>query len=671
MREKTWKIPYCQSPAPKIFLDAGFGPLLSQLMAIRGISSLEDARSLISGGAEQLFDAGLILNMDVAAKRILDAISSGEKVAVFGDYDVDGITATCVVSDYLRSRGLVCFPYIPDRSEEGYGLNQSAVKQLSDKGVTLIITVDCGITAKQEAEFARSLGMDIIITDHHEYSEAAYPAAAVAVIDTKQPGDTYPNRYLAGVGVALKLVCAVDGNEAQMIARYADLVAIGTVADVMPLIGENRYLVKRGLASIDNAPRPGIAAMLRESSMESKKLTASSIGFSLAPRLNAAGRVGTPITAAKLLMTDDPDEAASLASSLCRLNAMRQSIELNIWESAAKALESAPPTGPIVLSGDSWHQGVIGIAASRLSDQYCLPAIMICLNGDIGKGSCRSYGGFNLFEALSACKEHLIGFGGHALAAGLNIKREKIDDFRKALNEYYAAHAPEPVPDVMCDMLITDPAMLSIDNVRSLDRLEPFGNANPKPLMCVSDVLLESLSAVGSGKHLKMRVKLGSQTFDAIFFSHTAEELGISEGMRVDIAFNPSINDYHGHVSVQFVVSAVRPHDPYELCSLILSKNRDALRSALKYRPDRNDFVQLWKGIRYGSFRTAKDVAGIISQRVPGMSPEKFALCIAVLHEAGLLKGEGGSVFDSAPASIDGKADLDATETMHVLNSLK
>ena len=462
MKLQDWKIPYTRPEYPAELRQAGCGPLLSAVLALRGIRTVTDARALLDGGLACLHDPLLMAGMPEAVERIRRAFANRESVAVYGDYDVDGITATCLVTDYLQSKGLHCVGYIPDRNEEGYGLNCAALDSLRREGVTLLITVDCGITAVEEAAYTRKIGLDMIVTDHHECKEGALPDA-LAVIDCKQEGNRYPNPDLAGVGVAMKLVCACEQDDEAVLRRYADLVAVGTVADVMPLVGENRYLVRRGLEMLAANPRPGFAAMLREAGVDPARITASSIGFSLAPRLNAAGRLGQATKAADLLMATRPEEAAALAAELCELNRQRQSIETEIWKDALSKLEGKKPDGPIVLASDRWHQGVIGIAASRLAEQFSLPAIMVCLSGDHGKGSCRSYGGFNLFEALSACSRHLLGFGGHALAAGMTIRSDKLPEFRRALTEYYKANKPEAVPEVDCDLLIRDAGLLTLD----------------------------------------------------------------------------------------------------------------------------------------------------------------------------------------------------------------
>ncbi len=667
MKNKDWKIPYARPFVPHDLVRAGYPPLLCQVLALRGIKSAKEAEILLGGGEDELYDPMLILDMDKARARILRAIEEGEAVSVYGDYDVDGITSTCLVSDYLSSKGLVCHPYIPDRNDEGYGLNKAALKNLSEKGVTLVITVDCGITAVEEAQYAKSLGIDMVITDHHECKPDALPDV-VALIDCKRDGDNYPNKDLSGVGVALKLVCACEGDSRRILDRYADLVAIGTIADVMPLVGENRFLVRYGLRRIVESPRPGIAAMLKESSVDIKKLTASTVGFSLAPRLNAAGRLGQTVTAAKLIMSQDEHSAAAYAHELCELNRQRQNIELEIWKQANELMRDQKPDGPIVLASDSWHQGVIGIAASRLAEQYSLPAIIVCLNGDIGKGSCRSYGGFNLFEALSACSEHLIGFGGHALAAGLNIHREKLDDFRQALKDYYRSNRPAPAPEVSCDLLVTDPTLLSLENVRSLDLLEPYGNANQKPLLCLSGVLLEALNEVGGGRHLRMRIRLGASHFECIFFSHNAADSGVREGDIIDLAFTPQINEFRGNTSVQLVVSAVRRHDPSALCASILEGDESVEWAAAGYCPRRSDFVKLWRSMPE-SFTVGQNIEEILGQCLNGMEPEKYCLCLMVLRETGLLASADGSIYASRCAQISGKADLEATRLIRSLRS--
>ena len=362
MSESIWKIPYTK-PDSQALEQAGIPRLLAEVLASRGIVSPSQAHALYSAGEASLLDPLGMLGMKEARDRVLLAIERKERVTVYGDYDVDGITSTCLLTDYLRSCGVDCRWYIPDRNDEGYGLNSAALQKLREEGCTLVISVDCGVTATEEAVFARSLGLDLVITDHHECKNGSIPDAC-AVVDPKRPDDTYANPHLAGVGVAFKLVSACSGDQLAMLERYADLVAVGTVADVMPLTGENRYLVQRGLQKLETAPRPGFYAIMNEPGTLPRKPNAGFIGFTLAPRLNAAGRLGQTGKAEELMLTEDPAEAARLTAELGELNRQRQKIENDIWRDAQKQLRSEPPEGPIVLAAEGWHQGVIGIAAS-------------------------------------------------------------------------------------------------------------------------------------------------------------------------------------------------------------------------------------------------------------------------------------------------------------------
>ena len=672
MKYERWQIPAAQDGAVDALMDAGYPYLVSSVLASRGVQTSEQAAEALERERTLAYSPFLMKDMEQAAARIRLALERGEKLAVFGDYDVDGITSTCLLTDYLRSRGADVTMHIPRRIEEGYGLGCDAIRALSESGVTLIVTVDCGITGVEETAYAATLGVDLVITDHHECKEQL--PAAVAVVDPHRPDCPYPFKHLAGVGVALKLVLALgEGREDALFARYCTLAAIGTIADVMRMEGENRTIVQCGLDSIDRSDFTGLHALLREAGLTSRPISSIQIGFVLAPRINAAGRMGRAELAAELLLTDDPIRAEKLARELCELNRERQSVEQDIFRRAIEQMEHLPESerSALVLSSEDWHQGVVGIVASRLSEKFSCPSFMIHLSGGSGKGSCRSYGGFNLFEALSACAKHLTGFGGHALAAGLNISRGEVGAFRAALAEYYRENRPAAEPEVHCDLLISDPAMLSIDSVRSLDQLEPYGNANPRPTLCVFGAELESADAVGGGRHLRMRVRLRKERFEAIFFSHTAAELGLREGELVDLAFTPQINEFRGHVSVQFVVSEARPHDGAELCAAILAGDEQPLYAAAPFCPDRADFVRIWRGIQHRGFTAADDAAGIIAQTPHGMEPERFCICLMVLLEVGLLSpGSSGGIFGAVPQTITGKADLEGSRLIRLLRSI-
>lgn len=662
MKYSDWRIP-CAAPfVPQGLIDAGFTPLLAAVLALRGLSAPEDANAFLRGGDELLLDPMLMRGMAEAVSRIRRAIENRETIAVYGDYDVDGITATCLLTDWLCCKGAECVSYIPDRIGEGYGLNCEAIESLGRKGVKLIITVDCGITAYNEAEFARSIGIDLIITDHHECRDITLPNA-VAVIDPKQAQCTYPNKDLAGVGVALKLACAVDGDSRKIIKKYADIAAVGTIADVVPLRGENRYIVRTGLRNLENNARPGLAALIREAGVEERKMNASTIGFSIAPRLNAAGRLGCVPIALNLLMTHDKSKASALASELCDLNRRRQTLENDIWTDALSMMKDHPANVPVVLSSDKWHQGVIGIAASKLAEQYSLPTVMICMDGDKGKGSCRSYGNFNLFDALSACSEHLEGFGGHALAAGLNVRKDKLADFTKAFSEYYLNNRPDELPMLNCDLLIANPDMLDMEGVESLEQLEPFGSGNPKPTMCICGAEIEKIMPIGGGKHLRINVRYGGESFECVFFGHTEEDIRLKEGDIADLAFTPQINEFRLRRTVQLQISEMRRHDPRFLCDRIMSSEED-LPTDMVYAhcPDRLAFTLAWRRIKALGGIVAEDVDGVLRQCPQGLEPEQFCICICVFCELGLMERKNGSAYGASIVNDGAKVRLEDSE---------
>lgn len=560
MKYANWKVPSGPPEIPQPLLAQGCTPLLAAVLHLRGLSDPEAARRFLSGGAELLTDPLALTDMVEAVRRLSLALARGEHVAVYGDYDVDGITAACLLTDYLRGRGLRCDLYIPDRLTEGYGLNAGAIRRLRDRGVTLLVTVDCGVTNLEEAAYAASLGMDLIVTDHHECRETLPDAAAV--VDPKRPDGGSGGQLLAGVGVAFKLVCAMDGDAGRMLDRYGDLVAAGTVADVMPLAGENRFIIRYGLQKMAAGTcRPGFTALLEETGAADKRPTAATIGFSLAPRINAAGRLGETEAAVELLMTEDRRRASELARALCQKNRERQELETRIWDQAKGMLGPERPRDPIVLAAEGWHPGVIGIVASRLTDAFSVPAVMICLDGETGKGSCRSTGGFNLYEALTECAGCLEGFGGHAMAAGLTVRRDRVEELRRQLRRYYREHPAQGGAALEADVLVSDPVLLDMANVESLDWLEPCGNANSRPLLYMEAAVVDTIAPIGGGRHLRLKVSKFGQTFDCVFFSRKKEELGVWEGQAADMVFAPQINEFRSQRNVQLVITDLRPHE--------------------------------------------------------------------------------------------------------------
>lgn len=669
MSGKQWEIPY--RPITAADYNGPHPPLLEAVLALRGIGP-EDAETFLHPSVKQLGDPMALKDMPQAVERIRRAVRDGETVAVYGDYDVDGITSLCLLVSYLRSTGLTCLSYIPDRLEEGYGVNLHAIDRFKEAGVSLIVTVDCGVTAMEEAAHARALGIDMVITDHHECRGLDLPDA-VAVVNPKREDCTYPYDALAGCGVAFKLVCALSGDPEEMLRRYADLVAMGTVADMMPLTGENRFLVHAGLTKLIHAPRPGLAALIEKVISPGKELTASSISFSLAPRINAAGRMGRSDFAVKLMMTEDRAEASETAQTLCDLNVQRQAIEQEIWNEAVEMADRQPADTPLILASDHWHKGIVGITASRLAEKYSVPSIMICLDGEEGKGSCRSYGDFDLFAALSACSEYLTGFGGHALAAGLSIGKDQLEAFRAALREYYL-RVPKPgAPSLKCDLLVGDAALLTARDVEALEQMEPFGNGNAKPLLCMTGASLESVIPIGGGKHLRLKLRKGGVTFDCVYFAHSAEDLGLRAGDRVDAAFFPQMNHYRDQHTVQLLISDLRKTDDLPLCRRLMEGEIPAPIERADLVPGRKDLAAVWRQLEAaGSLDiTPEDVARLAPERV---HPGKFCVCLRVFREVGLISAdrEDGhyriQVLPRAPGQA--KADLNSSPFLQFLKQV-
>ena len=588
--------------------EAGYPRLLSAVLASRGVGTPEEAALFLDRDRSLSWSPMRMRDMDRAVARIETAIAAGERIAVFGDYDVDGITATVLLVDYLRSRGAACEKYIPRRVEDGYGLGREPLRTLRERGVSLVITVDCGITGVEEARYAREIGLDLVITDHHECKDTL--PEAVAVVDPRRPDCPYPFKHLAGGGVALKLVLALgEQREEALFARYCTLAAIGTVADVMQMSGENRTIVHRGLEAIGNTDFLGLKALLRETGLTDRAVTSTQIGFVLSPRINAAGRMGEAELAADLLLTGDPERAEELARQLCELNRERQLVEQEIFAQAVEQIPALPPDerSALVLSSEVWHQGVVGIVASRLSEKYSCPSFMIHLQNGVGKGSCRSYGGFNLFAALESCSDLLLDFGGHELAAGFNIREEDIPTFRRRMNRCVRGFSggERPVPSLAVDAVVEQPDDISLEEVEELSRLEPYGSGNERPVFALLGVKVDALQNVGQNRHLKLRLEKGGRRFDAIFFSTTASDCGVAVGMRVDAAFHLQINEFRGSSSVQLQLIDLRPalgpsvreRECLELVGRLVSGGALTEREAIRLLPRREQFVSLWRAI--------------------------------------------------------------------------
>ncbi len=655
MKFQKWHIADPHPEAAARLTAAGYPCLVSAVLASRGIGTAEEAAAFLEHEQRLTYSPFLMADMDKAVARVQQALAAHEKIAVFGDYDVDGITATCILVDYLQGRGADVLHYIPRRIEDGYGLSCDAIEGLYRRGARLLITVDCGITGVEEVDFANSLGMDVVITDHHECKETLPRAAAV--VDPHRPDCPYPFKHLAGCGVALKLALALGGpdREEALFARYCTLAAIGTVADVMQMSGENRTIVSRGLAVIEHSDFIGLQALLKEAGLAGREITSVQIGFVLAPRINAAGRMGAADKAADLLLCTDPEAADRMARELCALNRERQNVEQTIYSQAEEMIARLPDRdrSALVLESSRWHQGVVGIVASRLSEKYSRPSFMIHLNGATGKGSCRSWGGFNLFAALESCKDLLLGFGGHELAAGFTIEEGNIPAFRERMNDYARSfrggEAPVSVLDV--DVAITHPSAVTLEELEALSALEPYGSGNARPVFCLLGATLLRTQNVGQNRHLKLRLGKGSAQFDGIFFSTVAEDCGCKAGDRVDAAFYLQVNEFRGSRTVQLQMVDLRPslwasgreQEALALAARCTARQSIPARDARRLLPTRDQFAAAWRflertvpegGLTTGYLPLLRALAAELGKAEPF---PRAALCLSVFAERGLL----------------------------------
>ena len=681
MKFPVWHVAQTDCAAVERLTDAGYPYLVSSVLASRGVSCPEQATEFLTQETTLVHSPFLMKDMDKAVARIDRALSDGERIAIFGDYDVDGITATCIMVDYLKGRGADVVHYIPRRIEDGYGLSCEAIEGLRRGGATLLVTVDCGITGVEEVAYARSIGMDVVVTDHHECKETL-PVAS-AVVDPRRSDCEYPFKHLAGCGVALKLVLALGGpdREEALFSRYCTLAAVGTVADVMQMTGENRTIVSRGLATLDRSDFIGLHALLKEAGLAGREISSVQIGFVLAPRINAAGRMGAADMAADLLLCQDAAQAEELAKSLCALNRERQSVEQTIYSQAEAMIEELPEDQrrALVLASETWHQGVVGIVASRLSEKYSRPSFMIHLNGGVGKGSCRSWGGFNLFAALESCSDLLLGFGGHELAAGFTIDEANIPAFRARMNqyaaEYWVGKAPESALEV--DVELRQPGRVTLQEVEALAALEPYGSGNARPLFCLMGATLLRTQNVGQNRHLKLRLGKGNAQFDGIFFSTTSAACGCAEGDRVDAAFYLQVNEFRGSRTVQLQMVDIRPslsassreQECLTLVEQCAAGEPVSARNAHRMLPSREQYAAVWRSLVHltpeGALHTAylPLLRSLSAAMGKADSFLRSAFCLAVFQERGLLKLEiQGDIIDIQLAGRDKKVRLEDSE---------
>lgn len=641
---------------------------LAMLMNIRGLDDAAHLREFLGEG-EPLADPFLLKDMDKAAARITRAVDNMEKIAVYGDYDADGVTSTAMLYSYLETRGADVIFYIPQREGEGYGMNIGAVEYLKEQGVSLIVTVDNGISSVQEVARANELGIDVVVTDHHRPQEIL--PDAVAVVDAYRPDDTSPYKHFSGVGIAFKLLMALEdgaGDVEDLLEAYSDLAAIGTIGDIVPLTGENRTLIRAGLERLSQSDRPGVQALLENAGIAGKTLTSTNVAFTLVPRINATGRMGAPERAVRLLISGYEEEAEVLSEEICADNEERRRVEAEIAEAAFADIEAKGymKDRVVVVDGENWHHGVIGIVASRVTERCGKPCMIISRGETEAKGSGRSIEGFSLFEAICACGDLLIKFGGHPMAAGITLKPENIEAFRKRINQYAAEHFPQmPTQTVTLDCKL-NPAALSVSMAQSLTQLEPFGNGNPQPVFGLFNMELSNVTPVGGGGHLRLTLEKNGAVITAMRFNTKPEELPYHIGDKIDLAVQLEAREFRGQPSLTVIVRDMKfaafntEKNIASLASFEKWQRGEVLSAEDKNRlyPDRACLAAIYRALRTVNGKETDQVR-FVSQFGKDMTLGLFKTALLVFEERGLVHSEiADDTFTATLIETSGKTDI-------------
>ena len=640
--------------------------LLAGILAARGITDPTEALTLLAG-EEELSDPMLLTDMDKACARILEAIDKEQTIVVYGDYDVDGVTATALLYQHLKGMGASVKCMLPSREGDGYGLSKNAIRSIHDKGCQLIVTVDNGISALEEAEFAASLGVDLIVTDHHLPHDAL--PKAVAVVDPRRADDHSPFKGLCGAGVAFKLCAALDGCPPEEMLDYCgDLAAVGTVADVMPLTSENRTLVKAGLKLLQQTDRPGISALLEEVGLEGKPITAENVSYAIAPRINAAGRMDNAVTALQLVLCEDEERAEELAHKLNEINVARQETEQEIVKAAQEQLDAEPAIledRVILIWGRDWHPGVIGIVASRLVEKTGRPVIVVSVDehGE-GKGSGRSVQGFNLHECIASCEDILLRFGGHAMAAGLSVREENLPELRRRLNEWAAREcAVLFTPPLECDLSI-HLDRITVESVRRLEQLAPYGAENPTPVFVLEKAVIDGIFSVSEGKHCRLRLRQGNASIYAVWFGMPPEQLPYTMGDVVDAAVNLSVYESLRGAQLSGRILELHPagfgNAAAEQTALVQALRRGTPLSAeqkARIAPERSDIITVYRELQARRWH-AEDLQPLFA-KLGEENTGKILVAITALEQVGLIavrERSGAKFWELVPA--EGKKNL-------------
>lgn len=549
--------------ATKLSEELGISPYAALIASTRGIKTAEEAKDFFGIGEHKSIDPMDFPDMYAAVKRVQKALDEFERIAVYGDYDADGVTSTALLYSYLEMQGADVVYYVPNRHTEGYGLSYEAIDKLSMMGVKLIITVDNGISAVEEAKYINELEMDLVITDHHLPSDSLPQAAAV--VDPHRADCNLDFKDYAGVGVAYKLICALEGEENGITDSFVDLVTIGTIADVMPLVKENREFVRRGVEMLADSDRTGIQALMEAAGLSERKINSTSIAFGICPRINAAGRMGSADRAIRLLLSDDYDEAVMLAQEINDENTARQHTEQEILTQADEQIRSNPSwkyQNVLVVAGEGWHDGVVGIVASRLVEKYGKPTLVITVDGEDAKGSGRSIEGFNLYDAICCCGDCLTHFGGHMLAAGIGLKASNIPVFRQKINKYAdSIEMPYPIQNIDFKL---NPACVNTEMLETVGQLEPFGAGNPQPIFGLYNMTVADIQPIGNGKHLRVILERNGISIQTLKFRTLQADFPFVRGDIVDAAVCLEPNEYLGQLRVSVLLKNIKLHDMVE-----------------------------------------------------------------------------------------------------------
>lgn len=679
---KYWKPEQIDKEKVKeIITDFSIPSIVAMLLNIRGINTFDEINRFLYE-EDELDDPFLLIDMDKATERIFEALNNKERICVYGDYDADGVTSTALLYDYLNSLNADVTYYIPSREAEGYGMNNLAIEKIAQAGTKLIITVDNGISAVEQIAYAKSLGIDTVVTDHH--TPPSILPDAVAIVNPHREDCPSEFKFLSGVGVAFKLIMALEDDSldiTELLKKYSAVVSLGTIGDIVSLTGENRILVKNGIKNIRNLSNTGITSLLDSSGIKgNSKLSAGKISFTVVPRINACGRLALSEKSVELLTTDDKATALEIANELSEDNKNRQNIEKKILEEVITFIDNNPDfryRRVMVISGEGWHQGVIGIVASRVKEIYGKPVIIITKDGENAKGSGRSIEGFSLIDAITSCKDILPHFGGHPMAVGLSIKSSDIEEFTIRLNQYAKQQGKMPLPTLKIDCKL-NPKFLTVDLAKQISMLEPFGAGNPTPIIGLYNMQLKTITPVGGGNHLRLTLQRDEFTINAMLFFTTIKQFSYIVGELLDLAVTVDVNEYNNKESLSIIIKDIKSSNAdtetllrhNELFERFMSLERLTPSEANLLLPTRDDFALVFKFLRNVKEWNYPDY--IICTRLNNnrINYGRLQVILNAMSQLSLIEykqSRGNTNISILPTK--GKADLNSANIMKLLQS--